>query len=161
LQLVQYPKHAPEQAVHLLRCSDRDHPSAAVACRVVRLLTPLPVQAVHLLRRSDIPNAAVDHHVSNILTPLLSNDAILVAAEELGAAEGDDPQNTLRKLLCAVAASPHTVPVATVCRTRCASCCAPPPLLESPQTAVLLVQHKHGVQQSAAHAVQGPACSCS
>lgn len=64
----------------------------------------LPLQGVGLLRRKDIPLAGVDNHISRILTPLLSDDSLLEAVEELttgGEHRGDDPETVLGSLLCA------------------------------------------------------------
>jgi hypothetical protein len=50
---------------------------------------------------------AVDHHISqSILTPLMSDDALLQAALDLANSRleysGDDPQSVLRKLMCVI-----------------------------------------------------------
>lgn len=87
----------------------------AYGCHSVRLARGGPVQGIHQLRRRDFPLAGVDHHVSRILTPLLSDDAVLAAVEELcgGGDLGDDPEAVLGTLLCAPTFSPS--PGATRC----------------------------------------------
>lgn len=62
------------------------------------------MQGIHHIRRRDFPLAGVDHHISRILTPLLSDDAVLEAVEALAdtpAFRGEDPEGILGSLLCA------------------------------------------------------------
>jgi hypothetical protein len=57
-----------------------------------------------MLRRSDVPLEAVDHHNSRIFTPLLSDEAVLDGLERLSEPgqqfESEDPQSIIRHLMC-------------------------------------------------------------
>eukprot|EP00892_Ulva_mutabilis_P002710 jgi/Ulvmu1/1243/UM109_0041.1 len=62
----------------------------------------LPWAGIGHLRRTNFPLAGVDHHISRILTPLLSDDAVLEAIEalcETAEHRGEDPEAVLGALL--------------------------------------------------------------
>jgi hypothetical protein len=86
-----------------------------------------------MLRRSDVPLEAVDHHNSRIFTPLLSDEAVLDGLERLSEPgqqfESEDPQSIIRHLMCVSArfsAPPpgcmlHATMLTTSCRAAMAA----------------------------------------